>query len=833
MDQNPMNRLQSPKPLRGFGRPTAIAAASLCLAATSANAAEKTYQYYRFLPVKAYGNNGNIQLGEFTFSRGGTVLNTNNRNGSGTGVINVAITSGTQNPTDGEGPAKVGDGDLNTKWFKGNPFSEAEALVFNFGAPVTIDSYNWGSGNDSVAYWRNPVSWRFYGSTDGTNWEVLDSRSDYPINNADLTYQAGFTLPASIQPALLSFAPAASTPGIVLNDTPATLAWDTDYSDAVTIDPGAIPGPADGTTLVTPDDNSTFTYTLTASRAGTTDVATGSTNIRTVAGGSATYRYVRFKVTKTRGSGWIQMSEFSFLNGTTPVPVSFVENPGGDSNGGEGVNNLIDGSGTNNKWLDFNNAPVIFDFGEPSEETPTPSFNKYSFFTGNDAPDRDPLQWTLEGSNDKTTWSLIENVDFDYPTPLPRNVTSGAIPLPGPSIKPLVYYFTGSSATLIQGQPFTLSWSTGGMAEVAIDQGVGAVAGSGSVPLNPPLGETTYTLTGSSPGDLYELTRTFTVNVVPVPETTTIAYDDFSGVGDEMSLLGSATTFGNVLRLTPDLQGQLGEAWFRLRQPVAEGFEATFGISMNQDEPNGYAPADGLAFVIQNAPAGSDSGSVGEGGVPEKALNIKFKSFGFDSENASQLQVLAGTTVLATKAIDLTPGTVLYGIPAGVNGGPFPYTLGTPAGKPPYRIRVVYAPGTPGKLDIYFDGVAIIQNLEVDLAEIGAVDANGDAIVGFSGRTGGNVQNNDITDWHMRYGDFSALPPFGMVKANYRLANGNPVFDIVWNAEDGVFYQIESSPDMSPGSWVIYGDYGPIDGQLGARIPITDAKKFFRVVESP
>jgi hypothetical protein len=255
-------------------------------------------------------------------------------------------------------------------------------------------------------------------------------------------------------------------------------------------------------------------------------------------------------------------------------------------------------------------------------------------------------------------------------------------------------------------------------------------------------------------------------------------------------------------------------------------------MSMNQDAPDGFVSADGLAFVVQNAPGGSDSGSTGENGVPENALNIKFKSFGFNSDDASQLQVIAGTTVLATKSIDLTPGTILHGLP-GVEGvgGPYPYTLGSVAGQSPYHIRIVYV---PGDLDVYFDGVAIVQNVDVDLGEIGALDANGKAFVGFAGRTGGNVQNNDIQTWHMRYGDFSAVPPFGLVKGNYRLANGVPVFDVVWNSDDGVFYDIETSPDMSPGSWNYYSTYGPgVEGQLGGRIPISDQKMFFRVVEVP
>ena len=64
-----------------------------------------------------------------------------------------------------------------------------------------------------------------------------------------------------------------------------------------------------------------------------------------------------------------------------------------------------------------------------------------------------------------------------------------------------------------------------------------------------------------------------------------------------------------------------------------------------------------------------------------------------------------------------------------------------------------------------YHGIAVVQNLAVDLADIGAVAADGTAYVGFTSRTGGNVQNSDITSWHLRSGVFSALPDFAEVKA--------------------------------------------------------------------
>lgn len=828
-----MNPLKYLNPLNGPSR-LAVLAVVLWATVASASAAEKTYRYFRFQTTRVWNDNGNMQLAEFTFSHNGTVLNTNDRNGSGTNVVPVTITSGTQDPNEGEGPAKVGDGDINTKWFKGNPLGEAEALTFDFGSAVTIDSYNWASANDSVEYSRNPVSWNFAGSADGTTWDLLDARINYPIQNQNYTYQAGFTIPTELLPAVVLFelynTGLEGTAGIVANGTPIGLEWDTLYADDVSISPA--PGAVDPfglDTEITPPADATTTYTITAGRTGVVDTSTASVTIRSVAGGEETYRYVRFKATKLRSglaTGLIQLGEFSFANNGSPVTVTAVDSPGGDTPDNEGLANLIDGDGVSNKWLDFGNAPVIFDFGAPT------TIDAYSFYTANDAPSRDPIQWTLEGSDDATEWTLIENVNFDYPTSTDRNRFSMDIPLPGSSLQPIIRSFVGSGSTTIQGEAFTLSWDVAGASSISIDQGVGAVTpASGSISVTPPLGETTYTLTVSG-----GLTATYTVNVIAPPATNTINYTNFGSAGDELSLTGTTQIFDNVLRLTEDIGGQRGEAWFRYKQPVSTGFDATFKMSMNQDDPNGFAPADGLAFVVQNAAEGSDSGSLGEGGVATNALNIKFKSFGFNGADASQIQVLAGTTVLATTSAYDTPGIVLTGIPddPAVEGDQsIPYTLGTAAGAAPYQVRVVYVPGTPGHVDVYLDGIAVLQNVEVDLAGIGAVDGSGKAWVGFTGRTGGNVQNNDIIDWQMAYGDFSALPSFGLVKSVVHTVGTQRVLDLVWNAGETSLYNVTSSTTLN-NDWAIQSEQPGVAGQIGVRInidPVTTPREFFRVEE--
>jgi hypothetical protein len=803
-----------------------------------ASAAEKTYRYYRFDPVKIVNNGGNMQLAEFTFSLGGNILNTNNRNGSGTAVIPVTITSGAQNPTDGEGPAKVGDGALGTKWFKGNPFDAGEELTFDFGSPVTIDSYNWASANDSVFWNRSPVSWTFQGSTDGTNWEIIDVRNDFAIINQNDTYQVGFGLPQAVSPLVNRFTvPNDNTGGtaaIVLNGGQVGLAWETELADSVSISPAPGSVAVDGTATVTPPANATTAYTLTATRTGVPTPSTATTTVRAVAGGEVSYQYIRFKATKLRTgaeTGLIQLREFSFFNNGSPVSVVSVDSPGGNFPAAENPGNLIDGSANANKWLDFNNAPVIFDLGEVK------TIDGYSFFTANDADDRDPIRWILQGSNDQENWTVIESVNFDYPTPTARDVDGREIPLPGASVQPGIFSFSSSAQNIVLGEPFTLTWEAGAATTVSIDQGVGTVAASGSVNVNPPVGTTTYTLTATSANGT--TTDTVTVNTIAVPAITTVNYADFSSSSTELSLRGTAQIADNRLRLTEDIGSQQAEAWFRLKQPVAGGFEAKFKISMNIERATTTPPADGIAFVIQNSPAGVDSGSNGESGLPSNAVNVIFKTFGGDS---SRIEVREGEVVLGSVLAYDKPGVVLKGIPdnPATEGNEFiPNTLATLAGEDPYQVRVVYVPGSPGHIDVYWDGVAVLQNVQVDLETAGAVDASGKAFVGFSARTGGYFQNNDIVDWQMSYGDFSALPPFGLVKSViHPVRTGdvtNTVIDLVWNAENEQIYNVTRDTDLI-GTWEFVSEHFGEDGQLGARIvidPATVAREFFRVEEAP
>lgn len=82
------------------------------------------------------------------------------------------------------------------------------------------------------------------------------------------------------------------------------------------------------------------------------------------------------------------------------------ENPGGKY-ANEGSSRAIDGD-KNTKFLIFDYSPDFWMQQDFEEEV---TINAYTVTSGNDAPDRDPEDWTLAGSNDGgATWETVHTI---------------------------------------------------------------------------------------------------------------------------------------------------------------------------------------------------------------------------------------------------------------------------------------------------------------------------------------------------------------------------------------------------------------------------------------
>lgn len=213
--------------------------------------------------------------------------------------------------------------------------------------------------------------------------------------------------------------------------------------------------------------------------------------------GEVEYRYYRFTPTQLRVSNdcCVQLAEFEFLLDGVKVGTPSVSNPGGSNPNGETPDLAVDGSLTT-KWLDFNQGPLVFDFGSAT------TVNGYRWSTANDATERDPVRWILEGSDDETNWDLVdERLDGNFPTPSARFTSTPVLEL---NSAPAVQSFTVDRSLISAGVPVTLSWEVDpGTTGLSINQGVGLVTGVttngvGSILLDP----------GPSVSTVYEMTAT-------------------------------------------------------------------------------------------------------------------------------------------------------------------------------------------------------------------------------------------------------------------------------------------------------------------------------------
>ena len=409
-----------------------------CVSITGADAAGKTFSRFRFTPVELRDDAGadSVQLSEFELKLGAANINL------GTATI---TNPGGDNPA-GEEVAFIADQDTGSKWLD----FERGPVIFQFAAPVTVDRYRFATAGDEPG--RDPLKWKFDGSNDGITWTLLDQRSSYPVPTNRNTFTGDIFLPAGLDLAILDFR---GDQAVLLNGTSAALSWDVVNADTVMLNPGIGTVPQTAMQTVSPPADADTAYVLTATRGTATESRT--VMVRTVAGGAASYRHVRFTPLKLRdneAANSIQLAEFSFIAAGVPLSVATATNPGGDNPNNEIPGKVIDGD-SGSKWLDLNKGGLIFDFGV------TRSFDSYHLTTAGDATERDPVRWILEGSADTVTWTLIENFTaWDYPVPETRNTATGPIPLPGPSLRPLAPL--GITASLIDtaNQRISLSFRT-------------------------------------------------------------------------------------------------------------------------------------------------------------------------------------------------------------------------------------------------------------------------------------------------------------------------------------------------------------------------------------
>ena len=264
-----------------------------------------------------------------------------------------------------------------------------------------------------------------------------------------------------------------------------------------------------------------------------------------------------------------------------------VSNPGGDNPNNETPDLSVDGS-LSTKWLDFNQGALVFDFGSARR------VDGYRWATANDATERDPVQWRLEGSDDQLNWVLVDDrVGEDYPTPVSRFTYTPTLDL---NAAPAVSSFSVDRPLIPPGLPVTLSWEVDpGTTGLSINHGVGSVLGLttngvGSITIDPgPSGPRDYEITATN--DNGESIAEVTVSVTFFPvihefsvtpaivgpgESVTLSWEVFNA--DGLSLDGESVTGTSIEKVLPSSQT------FTLSATNGTG-ESTAEVSVQVVEP--------------------------------------------------------------------------------------------------------------------------------------------------------------------------------------------------------------------------------------------------------
>ena len=249
---------------------------------------------------------------------------------------------------------------------------------------------------------------------------------------------------------------------------------------------------------------------------------------------------------------------------------------------------------------------------------------------------------------------------------------------------------------------------------------------------------------------------------------------DFSSNQSCMALNSSATFAtgsSTSLQLTSNNQYLTGSAWYTTPQSVSNGFTTTFQFQFTNSSSN---PADGIAFVIQNASAGTGAiGDIGNGGpigygdddantnpsqgegIPN-SLAIEFDTF----QNAWDPSPLNGVeSHVAIQSCGTGPNTSHHNyLCNGITGANS--TLGQPViteylvDGAVHTVTITYtpdcstcSPATTANIQVVLDGVSIYPNgIPVEISSIGLTQA-GAAYVGFTGSTGGDWETQDLLSW--------------------------------------------------------------------------------------
>lgn len=412
----------------------------------------EAYLYFRLVFTSTAGNSGKLYLSEWQIY--GSSVDENDITADG-GVLSVQYTGSEANLTDKSVASIYKVTDHTDIW-----------MQYDANKRYVLKSYSLTSAYASLT--NAPQSWVLYGSSDNSNWNIIDEQVDQKFSEKNVTQTYTCSSDEGYKHFKLQVLTANGGSSVQISEWQlfGDLYFDPLYQDFIqTAD--WISSEIDSTTLSKINDNDPMTvssidfdelpleivcktkvpvqlknYSITSSDQDSgfdpmswilygstdgdswsfldrrTDEVFEARNFKNSYSRSNSTKYNYFKLSiseiNNADASKVNIAEWE-LNGIGLSDYDVCSNPGGQMsaehegnyNTDNGVDeryfNLIDGNQFSKYCINYENS-----FWTSYESARPVKLTGYSLTAANDSPDRDPKAWKLYGSNNNSTWTLID-----------------------------------------------------------------------------------------------------------------------------------------------------------------------------------------------------------------------------------------------------------------------------------------------------------------------------------------------------------------------------------------------------------------------------------------
>ncbi len=332
------------------------------------------------------------------------------------GTIDITNDGGSISSQHNDSPSSEGisnliDNNINSKFLT---FNASTWVQYNATKSYILSSYTITSGNDAPE--RDPKSWTLQGSINGNSWQNIDQRSNEDFLNRRQKRTFQINTSSTYQYYRLSMN---NNSGNILQVSELELLGEEKNTPQL-----PVANFSANKTSIKEGESISFSNSSTdaTSYSWTFNGGTPSTSIQTnpvIQYNTVGTYSVTLKATNNDGSNTETKSAFITVarnDGGGSGNTVDITNDGGtassqynDSPSYENISKLIDNN-PNSKFLTFNASAWV-------QYTATKSYtlSSYTITSGNDAPERDPKTWTLQGSTNGSSWQDIDqrsNQDF-------------------------------------------------------------------------------------------------------------------------------------------------------------------------------------------------------------------------------------------------------------------------------------------------------------------------------------------------------------------------------------------------------------------------------------